>query len=345
MARAKPGWRDEAVGGSCRGKARGGTRGAHDAIVTPLRKRSLTGALYERDPKTNALISELAALPRDELIARAAIRKRADPGYIPSECLIYFIRASRRDNNEAWFERLYRILIERVLAQLAHARKARMARPKSLTRGLVRDKVFGRFVELLSADRAAYVDKLDYFEVRFDGAVASLRRDAQEKAWRDENRSRPLEYDEESGELSPEVEAAAGTYDPFAGSDFDDPAYRSRFDAAIEALPPEQSRIIHMLRQGYPHQLEGAGRHDHRQGPRPLRKDRPNLSRQGLRRPAVGHGRRRRAVNPAANAIRESVLDAFAVESEPDRSTLERYLRLYPEYAGELVGPFARTQP
>ena len=34
---------------------------------------------------------------------------------------------------------------------------------------------------------------------------------------------------------------------------------------------------------------------------------------------------------------REFVLDAFAVESEPDRSTLERYLRLYPEYAGELI--------
>jgi hypothetical protein len=31
------------------------------------------------------------------------------------------------------------------------------------------------------------------------------------------------------------------------------------------------------------------------------------------------------------------VLDAFAVESEPGRSTLERYLRLYPEYAGELI--------
>lgn len=34
---------------------------------------------------------------------------------------------------------------------------------------------------------------------------------------------------------------------------------------------------------------------------------------------------------------RESVLDAFAVESETDRSTLERYLRLYPEYAAELI--------
>ena len=43
-------------------------------------------------------------------------------------------------------------------------------------------------------------------------------------------------------------------------------------------------------------------------------------------------------MSPAdARPSRESVLDAFAVESELGRSTLERYLRLYPEYAGELV--------
>lgn len=224
---------------------------AGEAIVAPLRKRRLSGELYERDPKIEALIAELAVLPRDELIARAEITKRSDPGYVPSECLVHFIRASRRDNNEAWFERLYRILIGRVLRSLPKAESSD-GRTESLTRGGVRDKVFSRFVELLSADRADYVDKLDYFEVRFDGALASLRRDAQEKAWRDENRSQPLEYDEESGELSPEVEAAAGAHDPFAASDFDDPAYRSRLDAAIEALPTEQSRIIHMLRQGFP---------------------------------------------------------------------------------------------
>lgn len=226
-------------------------RGAGEMMVMPLRKRRLSGELYERDPKVEALIVELAVLPRDGLIARAAITKRSDPGYVPSECLVYFIRASRHDNNEAWFERLYRILIERVLRSLPRAESSD-GKTESLTRGVVRDKVFSRFVEFLSADRAAYVDKLDYFEVRFDGAVASLRRDAQEHAWRDENRSRSLEDDEESGALSPEVEAAVGAHDPFAASDFDDAAYRLRLDAAIEALPPEQSRIIHMLRQGFP---------------------------------------------------------------------------------------------
>lgn len=34
---------------------------------------------------------------------------------------------------------------------------------------------------------------------------------------------------------------------------------------------------------------------------------------------------------------REDVLDAFAVESDTGRDTLERYLRAYPEYASELV--------
>jgi hypothetical protein len=237
--------------GTAGGGQAAGTRRAGEAIVSPLRKRRLTGELYERDPKVEALIAELAVLPRDELIARAAVTKRSDPGYIPSECLVYFVRASRRDNNEAWFERLYRILIERVLRSVPRVESSD-GKTESLTRGVVRDAVFGRFVELLSEDRTAYVDRLDYFEVRFDGALASMRRDAQEQAWRDENRSRPLEYDEESGELSPEVEAAAGTYDPFAESDFDDAAYRLRLDAAIEALPSEQRRIIHMLRQGFP---------------------------------------------------------------------------------------------
>ena len=233
------------VAGSNEGKPQ------HGVAITSLRKRRLTGELYERDPKTEALLIELAALSRDALIQRASIARRTHPRFIPSECLIYFVRASRHDNNEAWFERLYRVLIERVLRSLPKAESSD-GKTESLTRGVVRDKVFSRFVELLSSDRAAYAEKLDYFEVRFDGALASLRRDAQEQAWRDENRSQALEYDEESGELSPEVEAAAGVHDPFATSDFDDPAYRSRWDAAIEALPTEQSRIIHMLSQGIP---------------------------------------------------------------------------------------------
>ena len=233
------------------GIGRGESGRVSEVTITPLRKRTLNGDLYTRDPRIEALLVELSALSRDELIERAAISRRTDPLYVPSECLVYFIRASRSDDREAWFERLYRILAERVLRSLPKP-ESPDGETASLTREIVRDKVFGRFVELLSADRDAYIDKLDYFEVRFDGALANLRRDAQEKAWRDENRSKPLDYDDGSGELSAEVEEAAGAYDPFATSDFDDANYRLRLEAAIDALPPEQSRIIHMLRQGFP---------------------------------------------------------------------------------------------
>ena len=222
-----------------------------DAIIAPLRKRRLTGELYTRDSKIQVHLSELSSLSRDELISRAAISRRADPKYVPSECLVYFIRASRADNRETWFERLYKILMERVLRSMPKAESAD-GKTESLTRSIIRDKVFSRFVELLAADREVYSEKLDYFEVRFDGALASLRRDAQEQAWRDENRATALEYDADTGEISPEVERAVGHFDPFAQLEIDDEAYRLRFEAAIEALPPEQMRIIEMLRQGIP---------------------------------------------------------------------------------------------
>lgn len=221
-------------------------------LVTPLRKKRLrTEELYTRIPEIEAKLVELEGLSQDDLLAGIQIRRRDDPGYIPSECLLYFVRASRADNSTAGFDRLYKVLAERVMRSLPKAESAD-SKTTSLTKSAIRDKVFGRFIELLSADRSAYSEKLDYFEVRFDGGLASLRRDAQEQAWRDENRSAPLEYDEDTGELSDEVEKAAGSFDPFSASEIDGSDYRSRLDAAIEGLPPDQIRIIEMLRQGIP---------------------------------------------------------------------------------------------
>lgn len=220
-------------------------------MVTPLRKKTLVGKLYTRDAEIEAKLAELKGLTQDELVARCSIRKRDDSDYVPSECLVYFVRASRSDHSTAGFDRLYKILAERVLRTLPRAESAD-GKTASLTKAVIRDKVFGQFVELLSRDRTEYSEKLDYFEVRFDGALASLRRDAQKQAWRDENRSAPLAYDKETGELAEEVERAAGGFDPFNQPEIDSSDYRSRLDAAIDILPPEQMRIIEMLRKGIP---------------------------------------------------------------------------------------------
>ncbi|ACT58373.1 RNA polymerase sigma factor [Hirschia baltica] len=221
------------------------------AKIKPLSKRRLSGELYTRDPKIEERLSELSGVARDALIECALVSKKTDPKYVPSECLVYFIRKSWDDNTEAWFERLYKILAERVLRALPREGVSG-GKTASLTNQTIRDRVWGRFVELLSLDRTSGSDKLDYFEVRFDGALASLRRDAQEQAWREENRSAPLEYDTETGELSEEVERAAGSFDLSEALEIDDPDYRSRWEAAIDTLPRRQMRIIQMLREGIP---------------------------------------------------------------------------------------------
>jgi hypothetical protein len=213
----------------------------------------LEGALYTRTDRTKALIAELKFLSRAELAARCMISDRSDPGYVPSECLMYFVRATRADNSDQYFERLYKVLVSRVLRALPNPETADgEVVLVSQTKSRIRDAAFGRFVELLAADRQEYSEKLDYFEVKFDGAVANLRRDAQEIAWREENRTTTLEFDPETNEPSAEVEKAAGSFNPLDELALVESDYRSRLDAAIDTLPPEQIRIIEMLRRGIP---------------------------------------------------------------------------------------------
>lgn len=223
-------------------------------MVTALRKQKPDKSRYRRPAKIETLLQTLAGLSRDELLARAQIRARDDAGYVPTECLLYFVRASRADNSDAWFERLYRVLSARVLRVLPTADADGVSR--SLTRERIREKVYERFVEMLAGDRQAYDDRLDFFEIRFDMALKRLRQDAQRQAWRDENRSQPLTYEDDSGELTQEIEQAAGSANPFEGMEIDNAAFRLRLDAAIEALPTEQSRTIQMLMLGYQIQSE-----------------------------------------------------------------------------------------
>lgn len=220
-------------------------------VIEPLRKTSLAGETYTRMPEIVAQIEHLAALPRNELVLRSRITRKSDPGFVSSECLLYFLRNGRGDNSDQNFASLYRILAERVLRQLPRP-ESRSGTTTNMTAEAIRDDVFGRFAELVAFDRSAYDERLDYFEVRFDQAIARLRKTAQEKAWRLENRSAPLCGEDETGEPSPEVEKAAAAFSEMKNSQIDDPAFRSWFDAAIDALPQTQIRILEMIRQGIP---------------------------------------------------------------------------------------------
>ena len=224
--------------------------GGYKALVAPLRNRTGDGELYTRRPIIEAKIIELASLSRSELTTRCEMGQRHDPGYVPSECLLYFIRASRTDNSDTHFEQLYKILIKRVLRSLPNA-KSLDGTTTFQTENTIQEKVLGQFVDLLASDRNAYSEILDYYEINFAHALKTLRVSAQKQAWRDEDRSMPL-YDDETGEPTAAVERATGSFDPFNTSRFSDNDYRLGLNAAIDALPPEQRRIIMMLQKGFP---------------------------------------------------------------------------------------------
>ena len=105
--------------------------------IEPLRKKTLNGKLYSLDAKIETIIAELMSLSREDLVKRSQISKRDDPNYVPSECLLHFVRASRLDNSDKHFERLYMILAERVwrcLPRAEHPDRSTIYMTKSVNR-------------------------------------------------------------------------------------------------------------------------------------------------------------------------------------------------------------------
>lgn len=217
-------------------------------LVDPLRKHALNGTPYVRRPEVESEIGELLTLSESEMLARCAVG-RGLPAHVSTEALLHLLRARRGQGRGATLSRLFYLLSKRVLDALP---KADMADAVSLSKEQIRERAYDRFIDFLLADSNAYDDRLDYFEINFNGALASLRLTAQKRVWRDENRSTTLEDSEQEGEPSAGVEDAAGSYDPLNAEELDDARYRSRLDAAIDTLPPLQSRIVEMLRQGIP---------------------------------------------------------------------------------------------
>lgn len=223
-------------------------------IVTPspapLRKKKPDQKVYTRPHNIQDKLKELLALPRDEILSRCQIQDKENAAYIPSECLVHLLRNGRGEAASAYFEMLYRTLLARIMRRL-RARASADSSSETLQDCLIRDRVLDWFHELLAKDRNDYEERLDFYEVRFDRKLKLLILDAQDQVWTESNRSRPLE-NSETGEISAEVEEAAGPFDPFAEAHSDKKDYRFRLEAAIDSLPTEQKRIVTMLKMGFP---------------------------------------------------------------------------------------------
>lgn len=219
-------------------------------MIVPLQKQKPDGSLYTRFPDIEKKLVELCLLSKTELVACCRVPK-GQALYVPTQCVLHFVRQSTRTQDEPLFEQLFKILAERIRRALPRVENPD-GKTLSFARSQVFEQVYDKFVALLIEERAGYVERLDFFEVNFNGALAMIKFDAQDKAWKEENRNIELEINDDSGEISAEVEEAAGSYDPFEASVLDDYFYRSRLDAAMDKLLPLQKRIIEMWRLEIP---------------------------------------------------------------------------------------------
>lgn len=219
-------------------------------MIEPLRKRREDdGQVYTRLSVNEYRLQELVLLREEELIKRCALPK-TNKDYIPSECIVYFVRRSSSSGNEKLFEKLFKILTARFRSLLPRTENAD-GESVSFTKVQVMEQAFDNFVTMILEERSGkYVEGLDIYEVVFNKVVALRRIDAQRKVWKGENRSTTLERDEDNTEISPEVEKAAGEYNPFDPEVIQDNLYRLRLADAISQLPQSQKVIVEMLRQG-----------------------------------------------------------------------------------------------
>jgi hypothetical protein len=216
-------------------------------LIVPLTKRRKDETLYLRPDKIESLLVELTDQPRKILLERARVSDRNHPSFLPSECLVHFIRASRSDNSDSWFEQLYKILAERVIRAVPRAGES--GNSTSLVNENIKDAVFYRFFEMLAEDRKLQADKLDFFEIRFNFAIQRLRLTAQERVWREKNRTDSLD-DECNAIVAGNMQSAE--IDLFEEGILSDPLLRDRLLRAIDDLPPEQSRTLHLELLGWP---------------------------------------------------------------------------------------------
>lgn len=215
-------------------------------MARSLRKYKLDGTPYFRRDKVEAEIQTLTGISEAELERRAGLWQVNDPEFVSPEALLYFVRNAAA---VAHRDKLTEKLLLRVARRVPLVADAG-GKTVSLTKMNIREDVCDHFVDLLLSDRKQYDDRLDYYEVNFNSAIAADRRDANDRHWKRENRT--VEVETEDGEVSAQVESAVGDYDPFNADELDKKDYRLLLDEAIDSLPEFQMRIVMMWRQNIP---------------------------------------------------------------------------------------------
>lgn len=220
--------------------------------VKPLTKCRSDGTPYARRADVEQALVKLTKLPREKIVAALKIRDRSSPSYIRSECVVYLIRDTRGDNDDGYFNELYRELMRRLASALPRFPGERDGQSESVHAALARERVRDILIAKLVEDRAEAGSSLDYFEVMFASAIAALCKTSVHRAITHAARTEPIEADEDTNEPSFAVERAVGSLDLKEELLSDDPVYRLRVADAIKSLPDKHRRVIELILREMP---------------------------------------------------------------------------------------------
>lgn len=214
----------------------------------PLKSKDKHGAPFARPREIEDCLARLESVSAATRLQAFAITSRRSEGYVPSEALTYFMRRAWAAGAQREFRQIFELLMKRVWKSLCfNISDSKMPGAEG-----IREEIMGRFAEQIAKDCSGCSAKLDFFEVRFDMAFKRFRSTVLRQIGPTSALTVPLSTDSDEGQdISPEVEVAAAE---FLGGDpqkIDDPAFRFALDAAIDALPDDQRRVVGLLRQGF----------------------------------------------------------------------------------------------
>src|SRR5690606_13900329 len=114
---------------------------------------------YFRPPEIEAALESLVRLPIEEVARRAQIGDVEDPDYVPSECVLHFVRQSKANGDGKPYQDLFMALRNRVLravpVQLRRVAGLSKASESDLEEQ-IQEMVLFDFQKLLCIDRQAY---------------------------------------------------------------------------------------------------------------------------------------------------------------------------------------------
>ena len=130
------------------------------ATVRPLTKCKADGTRYERVPLVQEAMESVAGMTFEKALVRSQITDRAESGYLPPECLVYFVREAQRQDQRRFASSFMEALLKRCV-------RAIQRQLQSLTR----EDAFHAYNDVVSDLTESIIDlshdRGDYFQVRF----------------------------------------------------------------------------------------------------------------------------------------------------------------------------------